>query len=227
MKNKTIISLFTTILAVFITATQAYAQNENVYFLSKGSGSDYMGIIIDGNYDDWEDKPFSKIQYEWDDGNRFHTGSVFRDQEFVYLAIKMSDLSYTQFNGYNNRFTIDGVDHFVVFVPPEGVSVGDGNTPLDIRSQNGYGIIQGGEGVVTRESGKGDRWEIKIPLSFFTSETDNIRTIKFHSSNLGPQEIVSTGTSTAPIVLASIGLIIAATGLAISNKYKTRKAKSQ
>ena len=206
-------------LVAFPTAVYA----DEVYYLGGGPSTDYMPITIDGNYDDWNGKPFSKIQYPWDNGNRFHMGCLFRDDTYVYLAVIMSDLSYTQFNGYNYRFTVDGIESYVVVVTPDGSNVGNGNTDVIVRNQNGYGIIPNAMGMVTREANKGDKWELKIPLSFFSSNPDTIREIKFHSSNLGPQELIATGTDTAPYVIVGIGLAMASFGFVASKKHKKRK----
>lgn len=206
--------------AALVLKASVFADDEPVYFLADGADSDYLGISIDGNYDDWSDKPYSKIQYPWDDGNRYHEGSLYRDGDYVYLNIKMSDLSYTQFNGYNYRFTVDGQEKYVVAVPPDGTSVSDGNTPLVIRDQNGYSVIDNAGGVVTREAGHGDEWELKIPLSFFTDGPESVREVTFYTPNLGPQELVSAGTDTGAVYIAGIGFAVAAAGFVYSYKKK-------
>ena len=196
------------------------AEENEILNLQNTNSSDYVSIDIDGSYDDWEDKPHSKIRYDWDAANSYHSGALFRDEDFLYLHVKMSDISYSQFNGYNYRFTVDGVETFVAAVPPEGSSIVNGQNPIVVRAQNGYKLIEGAGGIVTRASGKGDEWEIKIPLKFFTKTPETVKEIKFYCSNLGPQEIVSTGTPTLPFVIAGAGLAIAATGYFIAKRKK-------
>ena len=194
------------------------ALNNDVIFASDGTSTDYVGISTDGNYDDWEDKPHSRINYAWDAANSYHLGSLFRDEEYVYLHIAMSPYSYTQFNGYNYGFTVDGVAQYVVAVPPNGQKITDGNNELVIRNQNGYGIINGAAGIVTRLSGQSDEWELRIPLSFFSNTPDNVKTIEFYCPNLGPQKLVATGTPTLPFAVAGAGLVFASVGYVMSNR---------
>ena len=189
------------------------------------AGDNYVGISIDGTYDDWNDKPHSKIHYAWDADNYFHLGALFRDENYVYLHVKMSDRSYTTFNGYNYCFTVDGIQTFVAVVPPEGEDYNaDGDTPLVVRAQNGYTLINDAAGVLTRHPGKSDEWEIRIPLSFFTPDPDSVSTITFYCSNLGPQSLIATGTPTMPFVLAGAGLVIAAGRYAAYRRKNKKKA---
>ena len=189
------------------------------------AGDNCVGISIDGTYDDWNDKPHSKIHYAWDADNYFHLGALFRDENYVYLHVKMSDRSYTTFNGYNYCFTVDGIQTFVAVVPPEGEGYNtDGDTPLVVRAQNGYTLINDAAGVLTRHPGKSDEWEIRIPLSFFTPDPDSVSTIPFYCSNLGPQSLIATGTPTMPFVLAGAGLVIAAGGYAAYRRKNRKKA---
>ena len=137
----------------------------------------------------------------------------------------MSDRSYTTFNGYNYCFTVDGIQTFVAVVPPEGEDYNaDGDTPLVVRAQNGYTLINDAAGVLTRHPGKSDEWEIRIPLSFFTPDPDSVSTITFYCSNLGPQSLIATGTPTMPFVLAGAGLVIAAGGYAAYRRKNKKKA---
>lgn len=209
---------------VFAMSFPVYAASEeNVVTLAEASVSDYVGITIDGNYDDWADKPHTHIQYPWDSGNNYHLGALFRDAEYVYLHIRMSPNGYSQFNGYNYRFTTDGKEHYVLAVPPDGTSISEGNTSLVIRRQNGYTIINGASGVVTRTAGQPDEWELRIPLSFFDkNHYDQIRTITFYCSNIGPQELIATGTPTLPFVIAGTGLILATAGYRLAKRKRNK-----
>ena len=221
---KKIAACMFTISFVFILSFPVFAAStEDVLYLSEDSATDYVGITIDGNYDDWADKPHTQIQYSWDIGNNYHLGALFRDAEYVYLHIKMSPTGYTQFNGYNYRFTTDGEVNYVLAVPPDGTSISEGNTPLVIRRQNGYKIIDGASGFVTRRAGQPDEWELSIPLSFFDkNHYDRIRTIAFYCSNLGPQELIATGTPTLPFVIAGAGLVFATAGYKLAKRNRKK-----
>lgn len=218
LKNK--ISAIISIIAIIaISAISVSAKNNNnVITISPDSSTDYVGINIDGNYDDWEDKPHCPIHWGWQSNNVYHLGSLFRDDDYVYLKISMSPKSYSTFNGYNYRFKIDGKSTYVLAVPPRGQWFKNGNNDLVIRAQNGYRLISGANGVMTRQSNAPDKWELKIPLSFFSDQPDTIRTITFFCPNLGPQELIATGTPTLPYVIAFIALIFALIGYKASKK---------
>lgn len=221
MKTKNLFAMLTACVAILGYSITAYAsENDAITDVEDTASGDYVGISIDGSYDDWEDKPHSKIQYPWDSGNNFHTASLFRDEDYIYLHVRMSPYSYTQFNGYNYCFTVDGEETYVAVVPPEGKSIGEGENEVVVRAQNGYTLINDAGGVVSRHSGQSDEWELRIPLTFFTDNPDLAKEITFHCSNLGPQEIIATATPTLAIAVAGTGLIIAASSLYFTNKRK-------
>lgn len=184
-----------------------------------GGVSDYVGITIDGNYDDWEDKPHTRLQ--WDTGDNYHLGALFRDADYVYLHIRMSPSGYSEFNGWNYLFTVDGKAEYVAAVVTSG-SIVEGNNVLEIRRQNGYKIIPGANGIVTRLTGEPDEWELRIPLSYFDPHPDRIRTITFSCSNLGPQVLTATGTPTWPYLVAGTGIVIAFAGYMLSKRKRSR-----
>ncbi len=89
-------------------------------------------IVIDGSYDDWQDKPCS-WEYNWDnsdncwkwgvwgnglegyttpegtyDANVRHQVSLFVDGEYVYLYIKFARIYDPGFNGWDNNFSLGG-----------------------------------------------------------------------------------------------------------------------
>lgn len=214
IKMKRLLSLMS---ILFMFSFFTLGVNAEVHYLAEG-GSDYMGINIDGNYTDWVDKPMTKVQYEWDTGNNYHLGSLFRDENYLYFYFQMSDRSYTGFNGYNSAFIVDGVEHKIELIV-------EGNR-ITVRNQNGWTLVENASGYITQQSGVGDRVEVKIPLIRFSSNPENIRTIEFHNSNLGPQHIIATGTDTGAILIASTGFVFAAGTLLIRRKQlKTQTRK--
>lgn len=215
--NNKIKRIFSLMAILFIFSFFTLSVNAEVHFLAEG-GSNYMGINIDGNYTDWVDKPMTRVQYAWDDSNFYHSGSLFRDENYLYFYFQMSDNSYTGFNGYNSAFIVDGIEHKL-----ELIAEGD---RIVVRNQNGWTLVEDSSGYITRQNGIGDRVELRIPLSRFSNNPDNIRTIEFYNSNLGPQHIIATGTDTGAILIASTGLVFAAGTLLISRKQlknNTRK----
>ncbi len=183
-------------------------------------------IVPDGNFDDWEDKPHTQI--DWDrqeEYNTPHRASLIRDDQYVYLHIKMSDDTYQAFNGNNYIFTVDGVTMNVVVTPPDGYNYTEGITPLVVRNENGYGIIESSGGFVLKqaESGLSDEAEIRIPLSFFSDNPDMINEITFYTPNLGGDPLVITGTPTMPVIASVTGLLFAGASVAAIKKKGKKK----
>lgn len=185
--------------------------------------SSYVPITIDGNYEDWADKPHSQMSYSWDTNNNYHSGAIFRDETYVYLHIRMSPTGYTQFNGNNYHFMADDKELYVQVETINNANIVNGNNQLVVRRQNGYQIIDDATGYLTHNSGQPDEWEIRIPLEAFPGAVKNIRTITFECSNLGEQVLSAKGTPTLPYLIAGGGLVIAVAGYQI-NRRKRKKA---
>lgn len=183
----------------------------------------YVPITIDGNYEDWQDKPHSQLSYSWDSGNNYHSAALYRDDTYVYLHVRMSPTSYTQFNGYNYLFRADNKDFYVLAITPNNTSIVEGDNLLEIRRQNGYQVIYDSVGYVTRTAGQPDEWELRFPLEAFPGASKNIRTITFQCSNLGEQVLTATGTPTLPFLLAGTGFVIAAVGYGIKRRKRSAK----
>lgn len=183
--------------------------------------NDYLPIQIDGSFEDWSDKPMTRLHYDWQIPY-YHAGSLFRDEEYVYLYIKMAEQGYMDFNGYNYLFKVDGVDHYVVVVPQNGAKKTEGLNSYVVRSQNNYTLIDGAVAAVMVTKGESDVCELRIPLSYFSQNPDAIGSISFYSSNLGPQTITAVGTPTLPYLVAGLGLVLAAAGI-----YRRKKKASQ
>lgn len=191
--------------------------------------SDEVKPNIDGYFDDWEDKPHSDINYSWDTNNINHKASMHRDDEYIYLHIKMSENSYSGFVGSNYIFIVDGISIPVIITDENGSNeFQSGLNQLVVRDQNGYTLIDGSGGIMLRQDGSfSDEAEIRIPLSFFSDNPNTIKDIEFNSPNLGGQSIINTGTSTNPFLIVCIAFLIVIFSLAIirriSFKYSDDK----
>lgn len=195
------------------------AEGDDVIYIDDIKTTDYVGISIDGYFTDWADKPHSPIYY---DISTSHSGSLFRDEDYVYLHIQMNYPNYTQFNGYGYRFVEDG--HATTFnvLPASGGSIGNGFTDMIIVRQNGNKTITGASGMVYRTSGQGDQMELRIPLTFFDPHPDRIVTLTVNNQNLGPQVLTATGTPTLPFIIAGSGLVVASFGYFLLKRKRNR-----
>lgn len=216
---------------MFITSVPVYAApGDGVIFLADAEAASYVAIIIDGVYEDWwVDKPHTDFFYGDRTETNYHLGALFRGTDrgidYVYLHIKTS-IDAPDFIGGGYLFTVDSEEYEVYAVLGENGEIKVGNTDLVIRSQSDNTTIAGADGFVTHHVKKlnlPDEWELKIPLSYFSSTPENIRTIEFSCVNLGPQVLTSTGTPTWPFVVAGSGLIIAFAGYRQLSKRKRSK----
>lgn len=220
--SKIIVTVAFSSLVLICTSGITVSAQDNIFDYSGSASSDYVGINIDGSFDDWKDKPMTQINWPWQvDQNIYHQGSVFVDDENIYIYVNMSELSYTGFNGYDWKITVNGKTKPVVVVPPKGTEIApEGSTDLVVRDQIGYGLIENSMGRVVKSEGKGDVAEIKIPKTFFCDDPDSIQTVQFYSPNLGPQCVTSVSSPTGAVIIAIAGLAIACFGLVKSKKRK-------
>lgn len=201
-----LISILTTLLLISVPVFAA--EGDDVIVLSDAEATDYVGITIDGYFSDWSDKPMSPIYY---DPATSHSGSLYRDETYVYLYINMSDTGYTEFNGYGYEFRVDGKLYAFDVIPVSG-TIGSGNTTMQVVRVNGSKPVPGANGIVNRTSGQGDRMEMRIPLTFFFRQPETLVTITFQCDNLGPQVLTATGTPTLPFMIAGSGIVVASLG---------------
>lgn len=195
---------------------------------------------IDGYFDDWANIPYSyHINYNdqgWplpNDPQNKHTISLHRDENNVYLYVKIKELYYTGFNGNNFQFHIDGVKVAVTITPPNGYdwqlnSLGAGRHPLWVRYEQGWERITTAEGYLyCNEQHIGDTAEFKIPLKAFSDKTkhidpNNIQTIEFFTPNLMHKKVSCTGTSTAAYLGIGVSAFAAFGGYLF---YKNKRKK--
>ncbi|NLT12439.1 MAG: hypothetical protein GXY06_08530 [Clostridiaceae bacterium] len=208
------VSLFV-VLAFFNIAV--YAAEDDIIMLDEASGNAYTPIVIDGSFSDWSDKPSSPIYYS---ASQPHTASLYRDEDNVYLRIKMSDPGYA-FVGNQYKFLIDGKDYTFDIVASSG-SIQNGLNNMDVIRSNGYQLVAVASARLYRQSGQPDEMEMMIPLDYFYRQPNMLKTITFSSSNLGTQSITATGVSTMPIFFVASGLVAIAAGYII----KMRKQKA-
>lgn len=197
------------------------------------------GITVDGYFDDWEDKPHAAVHYDWQtEYNGWHQVSIVSDGEYVYLHVRMAK-TYSVFNGWNYIFTYDigGQQKQMNIVVPTEYGTSDslpkgGTYNLIPRYENGYGVIDGASGKLTKydaSTGKSDEAEIKIPMKAFQQYaglSDSVKEISFYSPNLGPQKVTTQGADTAPYVIAGAGAVIAGTGVIFYTKKKKKSDKN-
>lgn len=183
------------------------------------------GIKIDGEFNDWSDKPQTRITVPGDDYN-VKTGGLLADKNSIYFYI---DMSPVQGNGYNT-------------LQPAGYKLTVGNKIFDLTFNGGFTSgdtsmigqkksltitcwsssdnstldMSKAQAILSRVETKqsyDDIMECEILISSLKLEGTTSQQISLTNSNLGTQTLVVNGGSTGPVVLTAIGLSIAVVGV--------------
>lgn len=190
------------------------------------------GITIDGNFDDWKNQPVQK----WTtDHFTYHDVGFTTDDKNVYVYVSMApgnpgNYKVMQPSGYqitiNNHtydLTLHLYDKLWSLQPGEG-----GRFSADVwdRTKN-HDEYLNNAGYILREKeadGRGnDVMEVAIPIKTFGDDVNQSSTFTLKNTNLGTDEITTSGASTAPYALAAIGAIFAAGGLVIYRRQQRQK----
>lgn len=203
---------------------------QTVYALEGAGG--YGNIVIDGYFDDWEDKPHSYVinyvSSQPKNQKNYHYASLFCDGEYVYLHIKMLNGWKYSFNGNEYYFQIN--DRYrlnVNILDASGRSFPNGNAPLGIQTvyvkyKNDGSMYDNREVAGSQACLKigglqeQDEFEMKLPMTAFQLKNpgldlDAVSKIEMWCPNLIVRQLalISVGTSTGPIVgiLLCLGVV--------------------
>lgn len=200
---------------------------------NNGSTTNKYDISIDGNFDDWSDKPMTTVKEDWDDYN-IKKASLLADDNNIYFYLNMSPehgggYSTLQPSGYVLK--IGSKTFYVTFKANGNLTDGatvDGTVNAWNSDVSGSGDLSQATMKVHRfktANGHNDIMEAKIPLSEL-KVAGGSQTITMKNDNLGSQTLTATGGSTGPVVLAGVGLIIAL-GSVVTFTRTRAKAKKQ
>ncbi|QOX63069.1 hypothetical protein FRZ06_06795 [Anoxybacterium hadale] len=201
-----------------------------VYAQEEAGG--YGNILIDGYFDDWEDKPHSYVinyvSSQPKNQKNYHYASLFCDGDFVYLHIKMLSGWKYSFNGNEYYFQIN--DRYrlnVNILDANGRSFPNGNAPLGIQTvyvkYKNDGSMYDNREVAGSQAclyiggpQEQDELEMKLPMAAFQLKNpglnlDNVSKIEMWCPNLIVRQLalISVGTSTGPIagILLCLGMV--------------------
>jgi len=180
-----------------------------VFLIPLHGFADYGAIVIDGYYDDWEDKPHTEVYYDY--GIR-HKVSVFRDEARVYVHIKMAETGFTHIDNYYFDMETSGeTTAFILQTKPIYGTHGTGGLEV-YEYKGGPKLI--GSGFYTEKEGESDEAEFYIELSLISDDPEGIYDISLYSPDLGRQQIMCAGVGTGPYVGVAVGaaMILVTTG---------------
>ena len=215
------------------------AENHKAY--AAAGAACYGNIIIDGYFDDWEDKPHSYVinyvSHQPKNQKNYHYASLYYDGQYVYLHIKMLSGWKYSFNGNEYYFQIN--DRYrlnVNILDKNGRSFPNGNAPLGIQTvyvkYKNDGSIYDNREVAGSEAclfignaTEQDEVELKIPITAFQWKNPNLNLdtvckIEMWCPNLIVRQcaLISVGTSTGPALGIALCLGTVAAGIFRRNR---------
>lgn len=207
------------------TSDGSLASNNNV--------NNSLNINIDGQFSDWDDITKTDMTEDGDDDN-VKPSAMVTDDNNVYFYVSMTPVlsgGYTTFQASGYTLVINGQKYYVTLNNNSGLTLDDGKTQLvdvsiwdndtntNVDVGNTCGVTKE---TITQSMGDGSKvtgqayvWEVKIPFSDLEkasgSKDMNLAgsTIKLENSTLWSGSLTATSASSGPVVLASVGFVIA------------------
>lgn len=193
--------------------------------------SNQYGITIDGNFSDWSDKTMTSLKETGDDYN-IKKACLLADNDNVYFYLNMSPehgggYSTLQPSGYELK--VGSKTYWLTWQGVSGLS--DGQTKSftiyayesDSTGGNVNKTLTQAQAVVHRyktANGHNDIMEASIPLSELKVSGTTSQSISIANTNLGTQTLTTTGGSTGPILISSVGFLMAIAGVVTYQKRK-------
>ena len=240
-KMKTVKKILAFCSVIFIlcmySAASTYA-SDSVQLQTQTSQSNTAGIAVDGYYDDWVDKPMSTLTYGSDNGTTIHDVSMIKDDNYIYIYLKMHpnytsaipiDAINLSINGKvcqlfiryaNNQNTVDWGHQ---------VNLSQNGTYLGLHPFTSYPNNSLGDAAVTISKGNpNDRFEMRINIkdlekvmSLKTGTINNGSQLKLSMPNVGGGTIELLGTSTG----ALLGIILCVGTVMVVKLRRANKAR--
>ncbi|WP_461216056.1 Firmicu-CTERM sorting domain-containing protein [Lacticaseibacillus sp. GG6-2] len=197
----------------------------------QNTNHDATGIAIDGDFGDWKSVPITKVAGDNVYNSRYM--AMVTDGNDVDIYVKMQPNEAIP--GYGDYDFDFGGKHVYVWshdIPSQLTTDGkaeavtlNGGSNYD---QSTYGAVA--TGYVRRFScaqGSYDVMEFKLSLAKLHLSTTTSQTITMSNPNVGNGAVTAAGGSTGPVVLASVGVLIAGFGYWKYRKMTTRPVKTR
>lgn len=186
---------------------------------------DGLNLVIDGYYQDWQDKPQS-LETNWDmpqdqrTEDNCRTVSMVHDSEYIYIYLKMAGGWRDQFQPYNYEIQINNSYRFSFRIGEDhGYYPHDGIYPVPVRWDYGGGEwwrgrpIEGAQAMITVDSKRSpDRCELRIPFDALIKvqgwNLEEIHQITMTNPSMFYRPVVSVGSPAGSfLLLAAAGWI--------------------
>ncbi|KRL00990.1 hypothetical protein FC81_GL001592 [Liquorilactobacillus capillatus DSM 19910] len=210
------------------TSETAGAQSSSSAQANPNNQSNNLGIAIDGQFNDWTDKPQSPMKIVGDDDN-IKNVSLLADGKNVYFYIEMHPVlsgGYVNFQPAGYKLKVGNVVYDIDFNHNTTVNLNDGETKMVTlgiyNAHDNWYTTLNNQVAVTRKkisqkmgdgstvTGEAYVFECAVPFSALKGSSNmSGQTITLANRNLWTGEVNAAGGSTQPLILAGIGLTIA------------------
>lgn len=226
------VQIFTAICSMIIISCtpitgKAYADTKTDDVKVKNNNVDTSDISIDGYYDDWEDKPMSKITWNNNNGEAHHDVSFIKDDKYIYIYVRMHPNYQSPIPISAIYVTVNNRQCQLYLGYANSQNTTDWSRPVD-ESQNGtilnlhpftyYPNYSLGDAAVTIAKGSpNDRMEMRISIASLEKvmnlkegTINNGSTIELSMPNVGGESIEIVGTPTGPVlgIILCIGTVV-------------------
>lgn len=217
--------------------------------------SNEADIVIDGDFSDWEDKPYS-WEFGYDNSSAVWNGwfyvdgkveqcekgtfnnkvrhkiSLYCDEENIYVYVQLATAYKAGFSGEDFEFTIDGKMAAFQLMAQEVDNSTPGIYTVYVKDRNTYALADGAVAkILVHEGGVNNEMEVKIPLAAIKThnpaiDIENMGTIQFRASHLMYRPVTTSGADTLPFVWAALALILVPVSAFATKKYAEKKKQT-
>lgn len=195
----------------------------------KADDTNKFGITIDGNFDDWKDKPMVDFKNPWDT-DPVKEASLLTDGKYIYYYVTMSKTGKANYPMQVNDYelTVGGKMHVIYIKNANNLPENANRTVmLQDTSVGDYNMVNS-PAIVHTYAKNGNLYasmEAKIPFSDLHGSVAGDQDISMKTPLLGNKVVYAKGASTGPVVLASVGFGIAVLSLFTVPKLRKKFAK--
>ncbi len=212
----------------------AYADQADAVQAAEANSS----IVIDGYYDDWEDKPMGMLTWNSNNGEAHHDVSFIKDDNYIYIYVRMHPSYQSPIPIYSINLSVNKrvCQLFLGYANGQGST--DWSRPVNLYNKGQYLDLHpftyypnyslGDAAISVTKGNPNDRMEIRIKISSLENAMglkqgtiNSGSQLELGMPNIGGGTLQLLGTSTGSVlgILLCIGVVLAVW------LYRSRKAR--
>lgn len=211
------------LLALFIVLGIVSVESATVV---KAAETNKFGITIDGNFDDWKDKPKVDFKNPWDN-DPVKEASLLTDGNYIYYYVTMSKSGMAnypmQINDY--QLFVEGRQHTMYIKNADNLPKNANRKVILQDTTRGDYNMMHSPAIVHTYAKNGNLYasmECRISFTDLHEKPANSHDIQMKTPLLGNKIVTAVGASTSPILLASVGFGIALLSVIVIPKLRKK-----